>query len=181
VKIPIRESEAVQTLQICFVTDDLEKSLAWFCDLIGQSVLPPINAEPPVEISQPHYLNAHGNITFRQAELTWDGVRIEFIEPGPEPSTWREFLERRGPGVHHLGFDVKHFDETGAELVRRGYPELQSGKFPGGRYAYHDTERELGIMVELLDFDASRVFTLAGPGDESVPDTTSLTTQTGNA
>ena len=39
---------------------------------------------------------------------------------------------------------------------RRGHEELQKAEFLGshGRYAYYDTVKELGIQIELLEFNA---------------------------
>lgn len=34
------------------------------------------------------------------------GLQLELIQPNEEPSTWREFLDEHGEGVHHLAFNV---------------------------------------------------------------------------
>ena len=46
--------------------------------------------------------------------------------------------------------------ERGKYLVGKGYEELQKAEFLGshGRYAYYDTVKELGIQIELLEFNA---------------------------
>ena len=40
-----------------------------------------------------------------------------------------------------------------ASFEKGGYPLLQKGEFAGGRYAYFDTEKQLGALIELLEFD----------------------------
>ena len=40
-----------------------------------------------------------------------------------------------------------------ATFEKGGYPLLQKGEFTGGRYAYMDTEKNLGALIELLEFD----------------------------
>jgi hypothetical protein len=32
------------------------------------------------------------------------GLSIELIEPDGKPSTWQEFLDIRGEGIHHIAF-----------------------------------------------------------------------------
>jgi catechol 2,3-dioxygenase-like lactoylglutathione lyase family enzyme len=151
---PIRESEGVLAMQVCFVTDDLDRSLAYFADIIGQPV-PTINQQPPIDVARPRYLGQTSKLGFRQAMFSWRGTLIEFIEPDDEPSTWRDFLDRKGPSVHHLGFTVANFDATQDELSQMGMPVLQDGFFPGGRYAFTDSEQELGVVIELLELDSS--------------------------
>ena len=35
------------------------------------------------------------------------GLQIELIQPNEAPSTWRNFLEEHGEGMHHLAFQVR--------------------------------------------------------------------------
>ena len=78
-------------------------------------------------------------------------VAIEIIEPVGEPSTWKEFLDRHGDGVHHIAFTVKNAKETAEGLTAYGIPPIQSGVFEGGSYMYSDSEKSLGVILELLD------------------------------
>lgn len=82
-------------------------------------------------------------------------VSIEIIEPIGGPSTWREFLDRHGDGVHHIAFTVNNTDPSAAGLAAEGIPVVQSGVFEGGKYVYLEGERELGVILELLEFSKS--------------------------
>lgn len=63
--------------------------------------------------------------------------RMELLEPTREDSPVAKFLARnRGPGVHHITFEVDDLDEAIAELERRG-----------GRIAYRHTYAE-GVTFE---------------------------------
>jgi methylmalonyl-CoA/ethylmalonyl-CoA epimerase len=81
-------------------------------------------------------------------------VAIEIIEPIGGPSTWREFLDSRGEGVHHIAFTVKDASRAADGLAADGIPALQSGVFEGGKYIYMDGEKELGVILELLEFNS---------------------------
>lgn len=82
-------------------------------------------------------------------------VAIEIIEPIGGPSTWREFLDSRGEGVHHIAFTVKDASRAADGLAADGVPAIQSGVFEGGKYIYMDGEKELGVILELLEFNSN--------------------------
>ncbi|MGB9863938.1 MAG: VOC family protein, partial [Candidatus Saccharicenans sp.] len=78
-------------------------------------------------------------------------ITIELIEPVGGPSTWREFLEQHGEGVHHLAFEVKGMEAKVKALAAMGLPLLQKGDYEGGRYAYVDGTGCLAVILELLE------------------------------
>jgi catechol 2,3-dioxygenase-like lactoylglutathione lyase family enzyme len=80
-------------------------------------------------------------------------IQMELIEPVGSPSTWQEFLDRNGPGIHHLAFKTADMAESLAFLDGNGMPLIQSGGWDGGQYAYVDSTEKLGAILELLQFD----------------------------
>ena len=80
-------------------------------------------------------------------------LTIELIEPDNNPSTWREDLNKNGEGVHHIALNIAGMKETVARLEANGCPLIQKGEYPGGRYAYIDTNAELKTLIELLEND----------------------------
>lgn len=80
-------------------------------------------------------------------------LQIELIEPDEHPSTWRQFLDEHGEGVHHIAFFVKGMKEMNERLESRGMPLIQKGEYTGGRYAYHDSFDQLKVLIELLEND----------------------------
>ena len=121
-------------------------------EMLGIPV-PELKSTPPVEIAKPRYNGELAVLGCRQINMRWGGIGIEFIEPDENPSTWRDFLERRGPGIHHIGFRVSDMAAKNEEFHAEGYPTIQEGSFHGGCYAYNNTEPDLGILIELLQFD----------------------------
>jgi len=81
-------------------------------------------------------------------------VAIEIIEPIGGPSTWREYLDKHGDGVHHIAFTVPDATRSAERLAAVGIPAVQSGAFEGGKYIYLEGEKELGVIMELLEFDS---------------------------
>ncbi|MFI3214757.1 MAG: VOC family protein, partial [Eubacteriales bacterium] len=41
-----------------------------------------------------------------------DGVQLELIEPNETPSTWRDFLNEHGEGIHHVAFLINNTKEV---------------------------------------------------------------------
>jgi methylmalonyl-CoA/ethylmalonyl-CoA epimerase len=141
-------------MQICFVTDNLEKSIAWFADLTGKEP-GPIGKAADHDEAKAVYMGKRAEVSCRLAMFKFSNIDVEFLEPGPEKSAWRDLLEEKGPGVHHIAFRTRNVTKRGAYLEGKGYRELQKAEFDGshGRYAYYDTVRDLGIQIELLEFD----------------------------
>ncbi len=141
-------------MQICFVTDDLEKSLAWFAELTGKAPSP-IGAAAPHDEAKATYLGKPAEVSARLSMFKFGNIDVEFLEPGPEKSAWRDLLEAKGPGVHHIAFKTRNLTKRAAFLESTGHAELQRGEFLGshGRYAYFDTVKDLGIQIELLEFN----------------------------
>jgi catechol 2,3-dioxygenase-like lactoylglutathione lyase family enzyme len=141
-------------MQICFVTDDLEKSLAWFSDLTGKTPSH-IGSAAGHDEARATYRGKPAEVSCRLAIFKFANIDVEFLEPGPEKSAWRDLLEEKGPGVHHIAFKTRNMTERGKYLTGKGLAELQKAEFLGsnGRYAYYDTTGGLGIQLELLEFN----------------------------
>ena len=77
---------------------------------------------------------------------------IELIEP-TGPSIYMDFLQKNGPGIHHviLKTDEKYADVI--EMARRvsGRPPKLETKFPDGTpiVAYADLQDEAGLLLEI--------------------------------
>ena len=108
----------------------------------------------------PHRLS---RMTFRGKEQPYvmklalamvGNTQYELIEPVEGPTTYHEFLERHGEGLHHLGYYVDDIDAEIARMAALGYPLLQSGRGFGvdgdGAYAYFDSAHGLGCIVEAI-------------------------------
>ncbi|KZM49116.1 VOC family protein [Labrenzia sp. OB1] len=141
-------------MQICFVTHDVQKSAKWFSDLTGKP-LPPEGGAADADQAQAIYEGKPANVGCRIMMFEFGNIDVEFLQPGPEKSAWRDLLESRGPGCHHIAFRTRNLTRRNAYLEKQGHRLLQRGEFDGGhgRYAYYDTVADLGAMIELLEFD----------------------------
>jgi hypothetical protein len=139
--------------QVGILVHDIEKTAQVYADFLGVAK-PNIIVTDTVDKSQAKYKGAPSNARAKLAFFkVGQGLELELIQPDNEPSTWREDLNRRGEGVHHIAFQIKGMKEKLADLQKENMPLVQSGEYTGGRYAYVDTNRDLKVLLELLEND----------------------------
>ena len=139
--------------QIGLVVDDIQKYVRSFAEVFGME-RPEIHLTDSYHKAQTRY---NAIPTMAQARLAFfelDNITIELIEPVGEPSTWKEFLDTRGPGIHHIAFNVKSMEKSIKILEKNNGRPVQKGSFTGGSYAYMDMSEKLGLMIELLSFNS---------------------------
>ncbi len=80
-------------------------------------------------------------------------LHFELIQPISGQSVQKEFLERHGEGINHLGFFVDDIEKEKAKLEKKGFKAISEGKFVGGGgFAYFDTHKVGGVMFELIQW-----------------------------
>jgi methylmalonyl-CoA epimerase len=70
------------------------------------------------------------------------------------PGTVERFVQRRGPGLHHVAFEVSDLDEAVADLRGRGVRLIDGSPRPGGmgtRIAFIHPSAIPGLLVELVE------------------------------
>jgi methylmalonyl-CoA epimerase len=77
---------------------------------------------------------------------------IELLEPTDPNSTVSRFIERRGPGLHHLCFGTPDIREHLRDLRDKGVELIDEEPRPGahGEVAFLQPSAALGVLVELL-------------------------------
>lgn len=80
------------------------------------------------------------------------GLQLELIEPNEEPSTWRNYLNEKGEGIHHVAFQVEDSKIAVTNAQAAGLKLVQRGVYGdgGGEYNYLDAP-DLKCIVELLE------------------------------
>jgi methylmalonyl-CoA/ethylmalonyl-CoA epimerase len=138
--------------QIGIVVRDAEEAARRFSALTGMPVTQPIVTD---SVDKAHTI-FRGQPSPARAKLIFFNmgqVTIEFIEPLDGPSTWRDFLDRHGNGVHHIAFQVEQTAAAAAGMEAQGAKSEQMGDFTGGKYIYEDAIAQVGAVIELLQND----------------------------
>ncbi len=82
------------------------------------------------------------------------GPAVEFDQPTGGRSVFSDFLEARGPGLHHLGWVVPSLVPVRERMRRLGIAEAMSGAGHGvdgdGEYAYFDAIAEFGVYLQFI-------------------------------
>jgi len=79
-------------------------------------------------------------------------VLIELLEPTAPDTTVARFLDRHGPGLHHLCFGTSDIREHLRDLKDKGVELIDDVPRPGahGDVAFLQPAATLGVLVELL-------------------------------
>ena len=112
---------------------------------------PNIIVTDPYESARTQYRGRSTEARAKLAFFTMGPVALELIEPVGGPSTWQEFLDEKGPGIHHIALMAKGTDQVVASLCEKGASLAQEGYYTGGRYTYVDSSPALGVILELLE------------------------------
>lgn len=137
-------------VQIGLVVKDIEKTSQVYADFLGVEV-PQWFLTDTVDKAHTEF---KGSSTPAQAKLAFfqlNNITIELIEPVGGPSTWQEFLDTEGEGVHHIAFEIKGMEEKIKQLAAKDMHLIQKGDYEGGRYSYIDASSSLCVLLELLE------------------------------
>jgi len=139
--------------QVGILVHDIEKSIKEFAAILGVEE-PGYIVTGTLEETQGEYRGKPCDARAKLAFFPVGGnLTIELIEPDEKPSTWREDLDKNGEGIHHLAFVVNGMKQVISRLEANGIPLIQKGEYPGGRYAYMDSNKTFKTLIELLEND----------------------------
>ena len=116
---------------------DLDIALAFYRDVLGLVPHPPETADGATIVSLP----------FGDSE-------VELLAPRDPDSPIARFLEKRGPGIHHICYWVPDLDAALERCLAAGYrlideqPRVGAG---GRRIAFIHPKSTAGILLELTE------------------------------
>ena len=88
----------------------------------------------------------------RVAMLVIGESKIELLEPTSADSPLARFLEKNGPGIHHLAYEVEDIEAAIARLMSEGarmIDEKPRSGAHGTRIAFVHPKSSLGVLTEL--------------------------------
>lgn len=86
------------------------------------------------------------NLRIRCAQI--GPVQLQLVQPGEGESIYKNFLEKHGEGVFHLGFVVDNVDAAQAQVEQIGISALSSGRRENGSgFTYFNTAEKAGVTL----------------------------------
>lgn len=122
---------------VAILADDMDKSLNFWRDALGMELTH--IEDVPAEKSQVAFLPVAG-------------VEIELVKPTTDDSGLTRYLEKRGPGMHHVCLEVDDIVGMVAQLREKGIQLINETPLTGlgGRkYAFIHPKSTNGVLVEL--------------------------------
>ncbi len=131
---------------IALVVDDIEDALSFWHDGLG------------LELSHVEDVaSEHAMVAFLPAKES----EVELVKPTNKTSGVARFLDKRGPGMHHICFEVFDIEETMDHLKSQGIqminetPEIGTG---GKKIAFIHPKSTHGVLVELYQLTSDEPF-----------------------
>ena len=118
-------------------TSDLERLLAFYRDVLG------------LEPCHPETVDGAQIVSIRLG-----GVDVELLSPDATDGPISRYLEKRGPGIHHICLHVPNLDEALERCRRHGYhlvDETPRTGAAGRRIAFVHPKATAGILLELTE------------------------------
>ena len=146
--------------QVALVVEDLDAAVENYWRLCGIGPWHFYTYEAPL-LKRMTYMGEPVQYSIRLALSYVGALRLELIQYRSGPTIYRDFLLKKGYGVHHFGLLVDDMHEAIRQAEASGYKVIQDGTGFGldgdGHFAYLDTEDELGITLELIQRPKGRV------------------------
>lgn len=138
---------------IGIIVRDIDAAIKHWTAFLGVDELPKINIASGHEDNPTHFKGHPSDAKAKLAFIQLENLQVELIEPlEDDPSHWKEFLDTKGEGVHHIAFWVKGMGEQYLDkYAELGMPVEQHGGWDGGEYGYMGSREELAVTVELLE------------------------------
>ena len=137
-------------IQINIVVKDIETAAEKWAEILGVE-------KPEV---QRRRLEGGENYTYRGepescellvAGIPMEGFVLELHQPAGGPSSFQEYLDKHGNGVHHIGFEVGGDRDAVIEsLQEAGFDTNRTlGIYPGSSWTIVDSEDVLGVNLNI--------------------------------
>lgn len=136
-------------IQINIVVADIEKAAKKWADLLGIPV-PEVHDSHLAGSDDYKYRDQPVSCDLKVCNIEMPGFVIELHQPTGGDSSFQEFLDKHGNGVHHLGFEVgDQRDAIIGELEEEGYTMRTVGYYPGSSWTIVDSEDDLGVNLNI--------------------------------
>lgn len=130
---------------LCLVVHDIDKAQAYY-ESIG--IAPWVEYPPLTEYEVLQVPNQQGFFGLKYRICNLPSVQLQLCQPGDEPSPQRQYLDSKGEGVFHIGFEVPDADAAQAQAAALGLTVLMRGRRANGTgFTYYDSAESAGVTL----------------------------------
>ncbi len=131
---------------ICFIVRDLDEAMERYRAVWGVTFERVFWSDQPTGTVRGKKVQYNGRLAFART----GAVNLELVQPGEGESIWREALQTRGECFHHIGIYVPDLASEVAGYAKKGIGVIQTGESEHVQFAYMDTAKPTGVIVEIL-------------------------------
>ena len=148
------DGPAPHFFQVSYVVRDLEAAHQWLKRVMGVKHFGVTEVEMGPEMNfQMRGKPAHCRIKLSVGRLGPDGEQeIEVIQPISTDSIYQEFLDTKGPGIHHVACLVPDYQKEAKRFLDAGLKPIIEGTIGTGHFAYFDCNALWGSFVEIVQY-----------------------------
>jgi methylmalonyl-CoA/ethylmalonyl-CoA epimerase len=135
--MPLTTRRGARIAHIGIAVRAIDEMLPFYRDLLGLD-------DHPLEDSDGAHI----------AGLSASGSLVELLEPNTADSPISRFIDRRGPGIHHICFAVPDLDDTLARCRAKGIKLIDDTPRMGAegkRIAFLHPASTGGVLIELTE------------------------------
>lgn len=141
-----------RAIQVGVVVKNIEQTMKRLTDLFGIGPFRVVDCPAPGREDRQFYYGEPSRYRTRQAFADLGSIELELIQPLEGRTIWSDFLAERGPGIHHIRFNVPDEKALTTYLQGRGIGKTQEGAGirDGSYWVNYDTQDFLGLVIEIL-------------------------------
>ncbi len=147
--------------QIGIVVKDIAKSAEFYQHTLGVAFQV---IDRPKETCQLH--GKETSFRIKTALGNAAGLQIELIQILEGRTAHVEFMEAHGEGIHHFGIYVEDLEKEIEACAREGIDLISRGEFLGVKWAYVDSTKVAGAIMEFIEMPKPRA---RKPKKDTVP------------
>jgi methylmalonyl-CoA/ethylmalonyl-CoA epimerase len=144
--------QGMRITQVAVVVRDLQKTMESYTEIMGWQPWSVYEHKSPIL----HDTILHGKpATFSMlgAEVHCNPIDFEILQPLEGPSIYKEFLEEKGEGIHHVAVvnSTEDVDAALANFKKNGVEVTMEGRLGENiRFYYLDTDPVLKMTAETV-------------------------------
>lgn len=130
--------EIIKINHVAIVVENIDEALKFWRDALGLSM--DHLEDVPSQQSQVAFLPVGSS-------------EVELVAPTADDSGMAKYLDNKGPGMHHLCFEVSNIEEILLKLKEKGVRLINETpqELPGRKMAFIHPKSTGGVLIELYE------------------------------